>query len=214
MKYQEGKAGGIIFFHQPNWGKEQVMLSKHQHTRIVSSTPGRTRFRVSHKHRTRKDIGHIVDAIQDRFGGEVEAHADVRTGSILVHHPHHSAGDITSIMADLEVIFGGIADVDIPSPGGRTKVASNIADAVSDLNSRIGLMTHGIINLRVLVPMGLGALALFQLLRRGLQIEMAPWYVLAYAAFDSFVMLHRATDERRQQAGDETYASSSKPAAR
>jgi hypothetical protein len=152
------------------------------------------------------EMGRLVDGIKDRLGDKIEARADVRTGSILVQHPHLGIDDITAILEDLGVILEEVVDVDIPAPGGKTEIASNIANAISDLNDRVGLATNGILNLRVLVPLGFGALAVVQLIRRGLQIEAAPWYLLAYAAFDSFVKLHRAPHAGGDGTGAETGA--------
>jgi hypothetical protein len=73
---------------------------------------------------------------------------------------------------------------------GKSEMASDLTTAISDLNKQVGLATNGVVDLRLLVPVGLGALAIRQLLRNGLQIEAAPWYVLAYYAFDSFIKLH------------------------
>jgi hypothetical protein len=146
-------------------------------------------------------MGRLVEGIKERLGDKVEAKVDVRTGSLLVRHPDYALDDVASILQDLGVILGGVIDVDIPAPGGKTAVGSNMAAAISDLNDRVGLGTNGIVNLRILVPLGLGALAVVQLIRRGLQIEAAPWYLLAYAAIDSFVLLHRhprAEGEERQ----------------
>jgi hypothetical protein len=76
------------------------------------------------------------------------------------------------------------------------------------LNHWFGLATNGIVNLQLLVPFGLGALALRQLLRYGWQIEAAPWYVLAYAAFDSFIKLHYTRDGERVEESSEEDAGS------
>ena len=58
----------------------------------------------------------------------------------------------------------------------------SLADAVSDLDKHLGLATRDILNLKLLVPLAFGALAVLQLARQGLQIGSAPWYLLAYFA--------------------------------
>jgi hypothetical protein len=51
----------------------------------------------------------------------------------------------------------------------------------------------------MLVPVGLATLSLRELLRTGWEIEAAPWYVLAWYAFDSFIKLHYTSDPDQQQ---------------
>jgi hypothetical protein len=46
------------------------------------------------------------------------------------------------------------------------------------------------VDLRFLFPLSLSLLALRQLLVKGWQLELIPWYVLAWYAFDSFIKLH------------------------
>jgi hypothetical protein len=177
------------------------MLTKPKRTHIASSIPGRTRIRVSRKRRTKAEMDRIARALKDHLG-DVETHADVRTGSILVRHPHQSTERISSILQDLGVILGSVADIHIPDVEGKTGVDFDLADAVSDLNRRLGFATGGLIDLRVIIPLGFGALALLQLLRRGLQFEAAPWYLLAYAAFDSFVKLHQPAEHQATKCTD------------
>jgi len=53
-------------------------------------------------------------------------------------------------------------------------------------------MTNGVADLRLLLPLGFGALALRQVLDKGFELEEIPWYTLAWYAFDSFVKLHNS----------------------
>ncbi len=68
--------------------------------------------------------------------------------------------------------------------------AISLSDAVSDLDVHLSSATKGILNLKLLVPLGFGALAVLQLARQGLQISGAPWYLLAYFAFESYSRLN------------------------
>ena len=73
--------------------------------------------------------------------------------------------------------------------------AMSLADAVSDLEKHLSLEARGLLNLKLLVPLGFGALAVLQLARQGLQIGSAPWYLLAYFAFESYIKLNRPEDK-------------------
>jgi hypothetical protein len=175
-----------------------MFRDKHEHTRIVSSTPGRTRVKVSLKRRSKEEMGLLATALKDRLH-PVDARINIQSGSILVHHPENTLEDVCAVLKDLGVMLVTVSGGDMAWPGGKTKIASEITDAVSGLNRRLGLATSGFVNLQVLVPFGLGALALRQLLRYGWQFEVVPWYVLAYAAFDSFVKLHYSREAQPVQ---------------
>jgi hypothetical protein len=166
-----------------------MFSGKHEHTHFASSMPGRTRVRVSQKRRTKEEMGRLVHALNDRLKS-AEARVNVQTGSILLHHPENSLEDVRAALEDLGVVMTGISGLYIPWTEGKTRAAYGLTAALSDLNRRLGLATHGVVNLQLLVPFGLGALALAQLLRYGWQFQTAPWYVLAYASFDSFIKLH------------------------
>jgi hypothetical protein len=166
-------------------------MQAQKHTHVVSSTPSRTRLRVSQKRRNPQEMKRIASAL--KASPEVdEVRTNVQTGSIVVHHAPHTSGldNIFATLNDLGVILCRVTDVELPFMEGKSVVASDLTGAVADLNQRVGLATNGVIDLRMLIPLGLGALAIRQGLRNGWLIEAAPWYVLAYYAFDSFIKLH------------------------
>ena len=140
-------------------------------------------------------MSRIVEALKERLD-IAETRTNVHTGSILLRHPRNNLDDIYSVLQDLGVILGNVAGFPVSALAGKTEVGLDLVHAVSDLNQRMGLATHGFSNLRVLIPLGFASLAVLQLVRRGFEFEAAPWYVLAYVAFDSFAKL-RDTDEAR-----------------
>ena len=107
---------------------------------------------------------------------------NLNAGTIIVHHDEEALEDIESKLKDLGIILMAAVGVEISS--------MSLTDAVSDLARHLGLGTKGIPNLKLMVPLGLGALAVFQLARQGLQIGSAPWYLIAYFAFDSYIKLN------------------------
>ncbi len=169
------------------------MSNKPKQTRIVSSTPGRTRIKVSPKRRTEQEMQRIAAALEQRTGATA-ACTNIRTGSILVRHPSTGLNAVLDTLRDLGVIVGSAAGIPIPVADDRTRLTSSLAGAVVNLNRRVETATRGLVDLRLLVPVGFGALAVLQLLRRGFQFEAAPWYVLAYVAFDSYSRLHPTAD--------------------
>ncbi len=160
--------------------------------RIVSSIPGRTRFKVSPDH-------HNVQEMEKLASG-LEAHSDVhdvqynvQTGSILVHHdPHHAIfNEVKDVLRDLGCVFSDITGtaelVSIKDESGNNL---DFNSAISDLNERVLQATNGMLDLRYVLPLGLGTLAVLQLLTYGWQFNVVPWYILAYFAFDSFLKLN------------------------
>ncbi|GAB4345280.1 MAG: hypothetical protein OHK0047_38570 [Leptolyngbyaceae cyanobacterium] len=160
-------------------------------THIVSSTPSRTRIRVSAKRRTPEQMDQITKALQ-AMPDVYSVRPNLQTGSIIIHHDQTPTvvEDLAATLHDLGVILFHTIDMGLPATGGKSGVADDLVQAVADLNRRVGESTQGAVDLRFLIPLGLGGLAIYQLLRKGWQFETAPWYVLAYYAFDSFIKLH------------------------
>lgn len=171
-------------------------MPTHKRTHVVSTTPGRTRLRVSPKRRNPQEMARIAKAL--KTNPEVhDIRTNIQTGSIVVHHAPKSSSleDIKATLEDLGVILSKVTDVELPSMSGKSEVAADLTSAVSDLNKRVGLATNGVVDLRLLVPLGLSTLAIRQLLKNGWQFETAPWYVLAWYAFDSFIKLHYTAEQ-------------------
>lgn len=107
---------------------------------------------------------------------------------------------VRSTLRDVGVVLFNVLGAELPSDG-KSEAANDLVHAVADLNEQVRQATEGRVDLRFLIPLGLGSLAVHQLLRNGLEIEGAPWYVLAYYAFDSFIKLHYTKDDQLQNAG-------------
>jgi hypothetical protein len=119
---------------------------------------------------------------------------NLHTGTLIVHHKKAAIEDIQSELKDMGVILMAATGVELSG--------QSLVEAVSDLDGRLSAATGGVLNLKLLVPLGLGTLAVVQLLRRGFQFEGAPWYLLAYLAFESFIRL-RGADGKQEPALDE-----------
>ncbi|HBB34182.1 MAG TPA: hypothetical protein DDZ80_22595 [Cyanobacteria bacterium UBA8803] len=165
------------------------------HTSVVSQSPGRIRFRVAQPHLHGEKIERIANTLQERLD-IYKVRTNVQSGSITVFHAeeHSHFEDVYAILRDLGVIFIDVTGkTEIPLPG-KSEAATGITNAVFDLNKRVGAATNGIVDLRFLVPLGFSALAVRQLMIKGLQLDFIPWYVLAWYAFDSFIKLHYTSE--------------------
>ncbi|MGC9194543.1 MAG: hypothetical protein ACP5IL_03710 [Syntrophobacteraceae bacterium] len=157
-----------------------------EHTRIVSSTPQRTRIRVSRKRRTPEEMARLAAGLQ--ASPQVsEVCTNLYAGTLIVHHKERA--DISAELKDLGVIA-------MAATGFETS-AMPLTEAVVDLQNQVGPALGSILDLKLLVPLGFGALAVLQIARRGLEIGGAPWYLLAYFALESFVKLN-GLEQRRE----------------
>jgi hypothetical protein len=78
------------------------------------------------------------------------------------------------------------------------QVTADIWEIATDLNRQTVTLTQGWLDLPTLFAMGCGAIALRQLLTKGIHLDDIPWYVMAWYGFDSFVKLHPPTDSQAQ----------------
>jgi hypothetical protein len=77
-----------------------------------------------------------------------------------------------------------------------SEIAGTLIDWVSEVNTQAQWLTNGYADLRLLMPLGFGALALRQLWEKGLELDEIPWYNLAWYAFDSFNKLNHPRYQR------------------
>ncbi|MBE8967040.1 hypothetical protein IQ277_12520 [Nostocales cyanobacterium LEGE 12452] len=165
-------------------------LPKPISTKVVSSTPGRLRLRVVHSHRQPEKMQRIANALSAN-SHITKVKTNFYHGSIVINHDGKdgSLENVLATLKDLGIIFADISE-------GNTEAAAGVSSAVVDLNQRVKQSTHGAFDLRILFPLGLASLSVRQLLNKGLQLEVIPWYVLAWYAFDSFIKLHGTSQKQ------------------
>jgi hypothetical protein len=91
----------------------------------------------------------------------------------------------------------------LTSDENRDEDAAKRLLAAADLLDRRVARTTGGLHLRFLVPAGLAALSARQATRRGARLEDAPWYVLAWYAFNAFLELNGRDRREERPAGPE-----------
>ena len=192
---------------------------------IVSHAPGRMRVRLHPEHRATADLQQIERDLNAR-DGVASVQTNARTGSVLVHYDRHSLGrdDLTAILHDVgivamellgaEEVSRGLSDevddgaAERASAAPHSSTATGVLDALTDLDRRLSELTGGKLDVKLLVPIGLGTLALRQILTTGLGLAEVPGYVLLWYTFDSFYKLHQrktaALVEKAVERADET----------
>lgn len=170
-------------------GKSGVNSSIQAH--IVSQTPGRIRMRVFHAHRQKQKVASIVSALKEKLA-IYRVRANFHSGSITIFHSkeHLNSEDIRQILRDLGLIFHDMLEEPLMVTHGYSDASTEISRIAADLNQRVKRGTKGAVDLRFLLPLSFALLACRQLVVKGLQFEVIPWYVLAWYAFDSFIKLH------------------------
>jgi hypothetical protein len=153
-------------------------------TKIISDTPGRLRLRIAPGNRQAEKIQHIANFLTAQ-PHITQVRTNIHHGSILINHDGQTGtlAEISATLRDIGIIFAAITQ-------GKTEAATAISNVVIDLNQRVERATDGTVDLRFLLPCGLSILAMRQLIVKGLQLEVIPWYVIAWYAFDSFLKLN------------------------
>ncbi len=163
---------------------------------IVSQTPGRVRLRVPPAHRHQQKIAPIVNALKARL--EIyRVKTNIPNGSITVLHGREllSSQDICLVLQDLGVNLVEITKEPRRSGSSSSSAAAEVIKTATDLNQRVKTVTNDAVDLQFLFPLSLGVLAVRQLIVKGWQLELIPWYVLAWYAFDSFLKLHSTNEQ-------------------
>lgn len=164
--------------------------------KIVSHTPGRVRVRVRPELRRPEAMGRIRSRLE-REPGVRSVETNPETGSVLVHYEQDkgSLADFVRALQDVGVIFHDVFEgrsaSETAGNAAHSSTAEGIIGALDDLDRRLSLLTGRTLDLKLLFPLGLGAIGAFQLARQGWGIEEVPAYVLLWYAFDSFYKLHR-----------------------
>ncbi|MGK7899750.1 MAG: HMA2 domain-containing protein [Xenococcus sp. (in: cyanobacteria)] len=158
---------------------------------IISQTPGRVRLRVRPAYRQQQKIAPIVNALKARL--EIyRVKTNIPSGSITVLHGREllTSQDMSIVLQDLGINLVQVTQEPRRAISSSSSAAAEVIKTVTDLDQRIKIATDNAIDLRLLLPLGLGVMAMRQLIVKGWQLELIPWYVLAWYAFDSFLKLN------------------------
>ena len=163
---------------------------------IVSKTPGRVRLRVPPAYRQQQKIAPIVNALKARL--EIyRVRTNIPSGSITILHGREllSSQNMLIVLQDLGVNLLEVSQESRRLVSSSSSAAAAVMEKATDLNQRVKTATNDAVDLRFVFPLSLGVLALRQLIVKGWQLELIPWYVLAWYAFDSFLKLN-STEEQ------------------
>jgi len=164
--------------------------------RMTSHAPGRMRLRVARG----RDQDVVAQSIKHRLELDIGARVEIgsTTSSVLIHYDQHrySSEDLLALLRDLGLLVAETVTGVDPAPDSST-AAEGIVGAFSDLDRRVAAASRHQVDLKLLFPLALGALGVFQLARRGTGLRDVPAYVLLWYAFDSFWKFHHENEQHR-----------------
>jgi hypothetical protein len=164
------------------------------HGRVVALTPGRMRIRLHRPHR--QMIPQVKTFLESKRGiGQVITNP--LTGSVLVRFDFRrlSCDDVLALCHDVGVVVSNVleAEEEPLTEVIKGRATDGIIGAFNDLDRRLSRIIGQEVDLRMLVPLLLGALGVHQLAVNGL--GSASGYLLLLLAANSALRVHR---ERRR----------------
>lgn len=173
-------------------------LSSPVRLEILSNTSGRIRLRFLPECRDLELMTEVSTTARLMLGSAKTVRLNPTIGTLTITYETGEL-DITELGQTLTAL--GIEFVtETPNVAGAN-VSEQLKQVVSGWNKRVNHATGGTSDLRVLVPFFLGLLALRQVLNKNSpRLRLAPWYMLAWYAFDSFMQLNRSTESRINRA--------------
>ncbi|HEY7066717.1 MAG TPA: hypothetical protein VII06_34935 [Chloroflexota bacterium] len=161
--------------------------------RIVHASPGRIRAKVPREAFDSPLLRQAEDALLAVDGVQSVRRNPTASSVLVTYDP--AVATVPALLAALtntNVTIVAPADgaaVGAAEAGGRSQVAQWLAAPFRKTDQTIAATTHGGIDLKTMIPIGLGILAAREVLSG--RVHMAPWYNLTWWAFDSYLKLQR-----------------------
>jgi len=168
--------------------------------RVAHVVPGRVRIKLDRRELS-GDAGDRLRSALLALPGIEDVRMTPQTGSLVVFHDPERidvAGLIALGRASKLLALDALSDD--PYAGRQMPMsgtASGIHKTFHGVDVRLAEITDGKWDLRSVVPFAFGALALRAFLRDAGALGAAPWYALAWYAFDSFWKLNQGRDGDR-----------------
>ncbi len=168
--------------------RESITKSNVVYAKIVSKTPGRLRLRLDKEFRNYQEIDRLSSMLKECIDIN-KLRTSIQTGSITIFYSkdHNSFKEIDTFLSEVGVILTETISDQLNRE--KSVISQQIIHTLSDWNQGVKTATNNRVDLRLIIPISFGMLAIRQLLIKGVMLETIPWYVLAWYAFDSFIKL-------------------------
>jgi len=162
--------------------------------RVVHAVPGRVRVKLSRDDLTEESSVELRSALLAISGVE-EVRRNLRTGSLVIHYGPETldVAGLTELARAANVLALEVLETEAYATKHRpaSSTARRIQRTFLEVDVRLSELSSGRWDLRSVVPVAFGALALRQIIRDFGELGAAPWYVLAWYAFDTFWKFHQ-----------------------
>ncbi len=169
---------------------------KQHHAKVAHHIPGRVRIRIHKESRH----PHILQKLKTDLDGQPGVHGvevNEAAGSVTVKYDaqQRTSAGIFDLLQDFDVLVGTVMEAphleeEEEDNSGHSKAALTMAGALDDLDRRLSELTGHTLDLRVLFPLGLVGVGIWQISKHGLMFEMIPGWLLVWLGFDAFVKLN------------------------
>ncbi len=154
--------------------------------RIVSSLPGRLRLRLDVGGVNRKRLDAALEVLSEN-PAVLTVSARWQTSSLLIGYSVSEGDAVWSMLAQLGL-----------DPAARHVAHAQLSAEPSERVTRTLVAANAVVrrraggnDLRTLVPLGFGLLALRQFVRDDQRLVDAPWYILPWYASETFQKFHQ-----------------------
>jgi hypothetical protein len=179
--------------------------------RVVHAVPGRVRIKLETRALAEERGARLRRALLALQDVE-EVQTTPRTGSVvIVYDPDvlDTPGLIAQVrQARLLALDPYVSDQHAGRQVPLSQTAQGIWRTFRGVNAQLSEMTNGRWDLRSVFPFALGAMALRSFLANPGSIGAAPWWVLAWYAFDSFLKLNQGEDRAVAQEDHDIFETS------
>ena len=162
--------------------------------RVVHAVPGRVRVKLNRDELTDEFSRELRSALLALSGVE-DVRANRRTGSVVIHYDPDEldVGGLIDLArtANLLALDALAADPYASKQLPPSLTAQRVQRTFHEVDVRLAELSNGRWDLRSVVPAAFALLSARQILRDFGALGSAPWYVLAWYAFDSFIKLHQ-----------------------
>lgn len=173
---------------------------------VTHAVPGRLRVRLEGGTAAERKAAMAALRQVEATPGVHDVTADTERGSALVTFDPESLDmeSAVKLVREAHEAFDDVAPPKVVTVVDKSvsTVASRIEAGFTSADNDVRKATHGAVDLKMLVPLGLGTLAVRQFIRTGPLVSSMPWYVLAYYSFDTFVKLHGRPRPRHIQSAE------------
>lgn len=168
--------------------------------RVVHQTPGRLRLRLPRELVNGRGAERLHEALAG-LAGVQHVRLTPQASSLLVQYdPARVAPEALAAALQRAGIHLAPATT-APPPDEPTALGQLIDRLAGQLNERVDRATGHVLDLRTLLPVGLGALALREVLAG--RVQAAPWYVLLWWSFDAYLKLRRRAPDASPPPADQ-----------